>query len=217
MGSVAARHENVRQGSHLITDHTAQRPPGLAGRLWTAAWGFGRARAMSSAMSPIQCSITRCELPPSALLRKYVHEGAYTDCYVTEITTSVSLPEYVEAFYTTAVFKLERLILRHLVSKSSSDSDAGRLAHGEIDSFAAWSVEARAPNQLLLCDFQHRTRSWLMVAPIENGGAGTRLYFGSAVVPVSSQRVATPSGQRVRGQSSLHIFSTGAAMVHGST
>jgi DNA-binding transcriptional LysR family regulator len=45
-------------------------------------------------------------------------------------------------------------------------------------------IEDRAPNQLLLCDFQHRTRSWLMVASIESGDAGTRLYFGSAVVPV---------------------------------
>jgi hypothetical protein len=139
---------------------------------------------MSSAMSAIQSSISACELPSSALLRKYVDTGAYTDCYVTEITTSVSQAEYVEAFYTTAVFKLERLILRWLVAKPSSDSDARRLANAEIDSFAAWSVEDRAPNQLLLCDFQHRTRSWLMVAPIESGDAGTRLYFGSAVVPV---------------------------------
>jgi hypothetical protein len=135
-------------------------------------------------MSAIQCSINACELPSSALLRKYVYKGAYTDCYVTEITTSVSQAEYVEAFYTTAVFKLERLILRWLASKPSSDSDARRLANAEIDSFAAWSVEDRAPNQLLLCDFQHRTRSWLMVAPIESSDAGTRLYFGSAVVPV---------------------------------
>jgi len=138
-------------------------------------------------MFPIQRSINPCELPPSALLRKYDYKGAYADCYVTEIATPVSQAEYVEAFYTTGVFKLERLILRWLVSKPSSDSDARRLAHAEIDSFAAWSVEDRAPNQLLLCDFQHRTRSWLMVAPIESDGAGTRLYFGSAVVPVRAK------------------------------
>lgn len=93
-----------------ITDHTARRPQD-----WPVDYGRPLADLAAqgqcpSAMSPIQCAITRCELPPSVLLRKYVYEGAYTDCYVTQITTSVSLPEYVEAFYTTAVFKLERLI-----------------------------------------------------------------------------------------------------------
>ena len=51
------------------------------------------------------------------------------------------------------------------------------LAEGDIDMFAAWSVEARTENQLLMCDFQSRTRSWFMVTD-------KRLYFGSAVVPV---------------------------------
>ena len=70
------------------------------------------------------------------------------------------------------------------VSRPSSDAEAKRLAAGELDSFAAWSVEARSVNQLLMCDFQGRTRSWLMVAPVQGGGpAATRLYFGSAVVP----------------------------------
>jgi hypothetical protein len=143
-------------------------------------------------MSQVQSSITPCELPPSALLRKYVYEGAYTDCYVTEIATIVSHAEYVEAFYTTAAFRLERLILKWLVAKPSSDSDVRRLARAEVDSFAAWSVEGRAPDQILLCDFMRRSRSWLMVAPIEEGG--TRLYFGSAIVPVRSK-----SGKAVLG------------------
>jgi hypothetical protein len=47
-----------------------------------------------------------------------------------------------------------------------------------VDTFAAWSVEAHTGNQLLMCDFQGRTRSWFMVS-------GTRLLFGSAVVPVT--------------------------------
>jgi len=127
-----------------------------------------------------------CEPPPSALLRKYTYEGAYTDCYVTEIPRSVCHAEYVEAFYTTWIFRLERLILTWLVAKPSSDADAGRLAHAEVESFAAWSVEGRAPDQLLLCDYLGRTRSWLMVAPTGRG-AGTRLYFGSAVVPVRTK------------------------------
>jgi hypothetical protein len=123
-------------------------------------------------------------LPEDALLRKYANEGAYTDCYITEIPANVTHAAYVEAFYTTAVFKLERLILAWFVSRPSSDAQASRLAAGELDSFAAWTVEARSANQLLMCDFQGRTRSWLMVAPVEGGGpATTRLHFGSAIVP----------------------------------
>jgi hypothetical protein len=135
-----------------------------------------------SAVQAIQRSVIRCDLPPDALLRKYVTEGAYTDCYATDIATSVGFAEYVEAFYTTAPFKAERLVLRYLVRKPSSDADARHLAYGEADSFAAWSVEARAPAQLLVCDFLRRTRSWLMIAPLDSGG--TRLHFGTAIVPV---------------------------------
>jgi hypothetical protein len=93
----------------------------------------------------------------------------------------VSHADYVEAFYTTWLFKLERFILAWLVDKPSTDSQARALARAELESFAAWSVEARAGNQLLMCDFQSRTRSWLMV---EAAPASTRLYFGSGIVPV---------------------------------
>lgn len=116
--------------------------------------------------------------------------GAYADCYVTEVAQPVSHAEYVEAFYTTAVFKVERLLLKWLVSRPSTDLEARQLASGSRGSFAAWKVEGRGPDQLLLSDFTGRTRSWLMIAPVENSGAppGTRLYFGSAVVPVASAR-----------------------------
>ena len=135
-------------------------------------------------------------LPQHALLGKYAHDGAYTDCYTTEIPACVSHAEYVEAFYTTAVFKLERLLLAWFVSKPSSDAQAKQLAVGELDSFAAWGVEERSVNQLLMRDFKGRTRSWLMVAPVQSSGAATtRLYFGSAVVPM----VDKASGQAQLG------------------
>jgi hypothetical protein len=128
-------------------------------------------------------------LPSDALLNRYLASGAYADCYVTEVARAVSHPEFVEAFYTTAVFKLERLILRLFVSRPSTDAQAGRLARGELSSFAAWSVEGRAADQLLLSDFTGRTKSWLMVAAPENPDSiGTRLYFGSAVVPARNAK-----------------------------
>jgi hypothetical protein len=129
------------------------------------------------------------ELPPGALLGRYMGGGAYADCYVTEISRPVTHAEFVAAFYTTWIFKLERQILAWIVSRPSTDEQASALAAGTIDSFAAWSVEGRSPDQLLLCDFRDRTRSWLMVARIEGHGAsGTRLYFGSAVVPVAGRK-----------------------------
>ena len=84
----------------------------------------------------------------------------------------------MEAFYTTALLKGERALLA-LAGLPSSDDEARQLAEGTRDAFAAWRVEGREANQLLLR--AGRTRSWLMAAP-ENGASATRLYFGSAVV-----------------------------------
>lgn len=135
----------------------------------------------------IMASIQACDLPDDALLRKYLREGVYTDCYVTELARDVSHAEYVEAFYTTAIFRLERQLLSWFVARPSSDAQAAELASGKLAAFAAWTVEAREPDQLLLSDFQGRTRSWLMRAPAQNNQS-TRLYFGSAVVPAVDRR-----------------------------
>ena len=148
-------------------------------------------------------AIQACELPDDALLRSYLDAGAYTDCFVAEVRRPVLHEQYVEAFYTTALFRLERLILSWFVARPSSDVQARELAHGKLDSFAAWSVEARAPNQLLLRDFQGRTRSWLMSAPAANQGA-TRLYFGSAVIPVAGRSGEQRLGTTYRALLGFH-------------
>ena len=129
-------------------------------------------------------SIEVCALPQNALLQKYLRPGVYTDCYCTEVDLGVTHAQYVNAFYTTWLFKLERIILKLAVSRPSTDAQARQLADGTIDTFAAWRVEERCENQLLLTDIVGRTRSWLMLAP----SAGevrdrTVLYFGSAVTP----------------------------------
>ena len=121
-------------------------------------------------------------LPINALLTKYTGAGAYADCFATDIARSVSHAEFVEAFYTGRLFKLERLLLRAFLSKPSTDLQAQQLAASELNEFAVWKVEARAENQLLLCAIDGRTRSWLMVSTTDVPG-GTRLYFGSALLP----------------------------------
>lgn len=126
--------------------------------------------------------IRACPLPPEALLTRYSGPAGYADCFTTELQRPVSHAEFVEAFYTGGVFKVERLLLRLLLSMPSTDAQARQLAAGERENFAAWRVEDRATNQLLMCDLGGRTRSWLMVSSTGSGLA-TRLYFGSAVVP----------------------------------
>ena len=141
-------------------------------------------------------SIQVCALPQQALLAKYAQGGNYTDCYVTEVARAVSHADYVEAFYTTPLFKLERLLLAWFASKPSTDAQAKELASGVLGAFAAWRVEERSANQLLMCDLNGRIRSWFMVVSAGGGSSTvTRLYFGSAVVAVVHKR----SGQATLG------------------
>ena len=128
------------------------------------------------------------------MLRRYLDHGAYADCFCTDVPAPVSQAGYIAAFYTTPLFKLERLLLGWFVSRPSSDAQARELASGVADRFAAWSVEGRDADQLLMCDFASRTRSWLMSRTGPEPGS-TRLYFGSAVVP----RVDAKTGQRSMG------------------
>ena len=137
-------------------------------------------------------SIVSCSIPDDALLNYYRVKGTWTDCYVTNIQGSVSRARFVTAFYTSPVFRLERLILKVVASRPSTDSQAEQLATGTSVVFAAWDVEARTYNQLLLSDFSRRTRSWFMAVPVTDSGTlYTRLYFGSAVVPVKNPETGT--------------------------
>ena len=138
-------------------------------------------------------AIQPCELPPGALLRRYTETGAYTDCFRVDVPGDVTHAQYVEAFYTTWLFKLERFILAWLVKKPSTDAEARALARGERTKFAAWRVEERVGNQLVMRDFQGKTCSWLMV---ESLPASTRLYFGSGIAP----RVDRVTGEKRMGR-----------------
>jgi len=139
-------------------------------------------------------SISRCPLPDNALLNSYQKSDAYTDCYTTEISINVSHESYVHAFYSTPIFKLERKILKWIVAKPSSDQQVLLLAQGKIDNFSVWDVEERSKDQLLMCDYLKRTRSWLMIEPVQEKNSGkTRLYFGSAVVPLQHDKKGNPS------------------------
>lgn len=120
------------------------------------------------------------DLPEEVLLARYAKGEHYTDCFSSDVGKVVTLEQFVYAFYTGFVFRLERLVLKWLVSKPSTDEAASQVAAGTRGDFAAWAVENRSENQLLMTDFRGQTRSWFMVEPVDSDH--TRLYFGSAVM-----------------------------------
>ena len=122
--------------------------------------------------------------PTNALLithrgRRPEQWGGYHDCFRICVSGRVTLQQFVEAFYTSRLFRLERALLRVFLAIPSSDADAYALARGTRNTFAAWYVGARTPTELLMCDRYERTRSWFRVGP--DGDGGTELCFGSAV------------------------------------
>jgi len=79
------------------------------------------------------------EHPSHSFLLRY-RGHSYTDCYVTEIPFQVTASQFIEAFYTTPLFKLERFLLGAL-RMPSTDAEAREVALGRRQSFAAWSVD----------------------------------------------------------------------------
>ena len=133
--------------------------------------------------------VTACAIPDGALRAAHARDGGYADCYTTQIDGAVSQARYVEAFYTTPLFKLERLVLA-AIARPSNDAQARQLAQGRIDAFAAWTVSTRDETQILLTDFRGQTRSWLMSQPAAGAShptSATRLYFGSMVLPATGR------------------------------
>jgi len=119
-------------------------------------------------------------LPADSLLARLADErGAFADAYTLRLPRAVSLAEFVEAFYTTRLFKVERGLIA-LFGRSSSDAMARAVARGEGVRLAVWTIEARKPDELLMHEDSGATRSWFKAEP---GAGGTTLWFGSAVVP----------------------------------
>ncbi len=129
-------------------------------------------------------SIIQCPLADDALLRTHLGEvhperwAGQGDCFCATVPASVSLSDFVFAFYTSPVFRIERWILAVVAGARSTDAEAQALTTGSGESFAVWRIEARTETQLVMGDRYGRTRSWFRVVPTEDG---TLLQFGSAV------------------------------------
>jgi hypothetical protein len=126
-------------------------------------------------------TVTGRPVPQGALLQRYVGQGStYVDCYGVEVAGAVSLSQFVMAFYTTRLFRLERVVLSLALRRRINDLDIADMLSGATGQFAVWTVEGRGPDELLLRDGGGYTRSWFGVRM--SGPARTQLLFGSAVV-----------------------------------
>lgn len=143
----------------------------------------------------------RATAPPAgSLLAAYADRGEYTDCFCVSAPGAVTLPGFLEAFYGSPLFRLERWLLARLARSPSSPAELRALAEGRADRFAAWRVEARRSDEILLA--AGTTRSWLAVGrDPQRPGDGVTLRFGSALV----HRQGRPSGPAWRVLLGLHL------------
>jgi hypothetical protein len=128
-------------------------------------------------------SPTAIPVPTATLLGACAAQGCFTDAYALVVPGPVTLADFIEAFYTSRLFKLERWLLARLLDKPSTDLQARQLAHGQTDTFSAWRVEQRTHSEILLQ--VGPTRSWLSVTtePGTQATCCSRLLFGSAIAP----------------------------------
>jgi hypothetical protein len=97
----------------------------------------------------------------------------------------VTLESYINAFFNTWLFRIERMILNTAAKKPASDEDIARLAQGTSNTMSAWQVERRDADQILFEVPQTPIRTWLMRS---GEGEKTQLYFGSAILPDAVDR-----------------------------
>lgn len=126
-------------------------------------------------------------VPEGSLLAAYAARG-HVDAWAADLPRPVELAALIRAFYDSAAFRPERVLLG-LAGLRGGAADLRALADGSGSRFAAWTLEARRPDEILLA--AGRTRSWLAVAPAPDG---CTLRFGSAVVARGDGRLGAAFG-----------------------
>lgn len=131
--------------------------------------------------------------PEGALIRRYTTSpGGYSDCFYVDIPADVTLSDYILAFFSTPIFRMERLLLNLIPSGRSNAQCVLDLASGAGERMAGWKTETRNENQLLLAVGNGPIRTWLMVQGNQPANEKTRLYFGSAVLPTKMTKEGRP-------------------------
>lgn len=128
--------------------------------------------------------VSQTVVPQNSLLAAFGGPSDYRDCFVREVSGEVSLADYIEQFYASAVFRPELVILG-LIGRGASMEDIRALASGESDRIAVWKVVGRKTDEILLLSKDTNTSSWLS---IQREGANTKLLFGSWVGGIEESR-----------------------------
>ena len=145
--------------------------------------------------------IVQTQPPKGSLIdERAVALGYYADAFCVDVVGEISINQFVEAFYTTPLFKAERLILRVFAGAGTTDAQAASVAAGTSQKFAVWTQEAHTANEMLMD--AGSTKSWFCTEPIE---AGTRLWFGSVVMPRDPQK-GPEMGFGFRALLGAHVF-----------
>ncbi|QZD91391.1 hypothetical protein K3162_07340 [Qipengyuania xiapuensis] len=135
--------------------------------------------------------VTAPQLPPESLLARRRGPECYRDAFRASVTGEVSLGELITAFFSSRTFLTERMAL-HLIGRGAGHAEIAALAAGRTQRFAAWEVEAREEEELLMHDFLDKTCCWLAVSSRGEDGAldgplpvpetgRTYIWFGTAV------------------------------------
>ncbi|NVE95130.1 hypothetical protein [Altererythrobacter lutimaris] len=158
-------------------------PPAWTHPAWQAARGALILRPMGK--------VRACELPEGSLLAGFGGADDYRDCFCREVPGEVSLEQYIERFYSSAVFRPERVVLG-LIGRGASAEDIRALASGESDQIAVWKVVERKPDEILLLSRDTNTASWLAVSSSSEAVGQTKnktkLLFGSWVGGINESR-----------------------------
>ena len=135
--------------------------------------------------------ITSTALPDTAFLARYeAQPDTHTDCYHARVAKHVPLERFINAFFNSWLFRIERLILKLSLTKPATDQDIANLANGTSNNMAAWRIEERDDDQILLEVPDTPIRTWPMR---EDAGDHTNLYFGSAILPMRTDKNGKPA------------------------
>ncbi len=121
-------------------------------------------------------------VPDGSLLAEFgpppgVQSEPYRDCFMRRESGAVSLEQLIERFYCSWAFRPERIALG-LIGRGASSEDARKLARGEVESFAAWTVIERRHANVLVAEHGPAGSARATARPQAREGRGDRAPDG---------------------------------------
>lgn len=129
-------------------------------------------------------TVKRIGVPEGSFLKAYEgREGCETDCFQADVPGHPDIDRFVHIFFDTWVFRIERRLLALLGEDYATSEDVAALAGRSSDTLAAWTVQDRSADEIILAFKRPRGRTWLQATQLDGSLGSTRLRFGSALLP----------------------------------